>query len=246
MPDLIFNENFVVIFLIIVFSIIQSLFGVGILLFGTPTFLFLGFSFEEALSFTLPASLSVSFLQILTNIDLARDKKRSIQIITPSLILGLCILIYIQKTELIQFYVGLMLILISIIRMSKGVHEIFKGLIKKYNKVSLGIIGLIHGFTNLGGGFLTFYTSAKYSDKRLITTNIAFIYAIFALIQITFLSLFSEYTLNYLSLYLMMVSGLVFIISGRFLINKIKNRDYSRIITLIILLYGLLSLISFF
>jgi len=246
MPELIFNESFSVIFLIIVFSIIQSLFGVGILLFGTPTFLFLGFSFEETLSFTLPASLSVSLLQILTNIDLARDKKRSIQIITPSLIAGLCTLIYIQKTELIQFYVGLMLILIAIIRMSNGVHKIFKRLIKKYNNLSLGIIGFIHGFTNLGGGFLTFYTSAKYSDKKLITTNIAFIYAIFASIQIAFLFLFSEFTLNFLSLYLMMVSGLVFIISGRCLINKIKNRDYSRIITLIILIYGLLSLINFF
>ena len=246
MPGLILDEHFVVILLIIVFSIIQSLFGVGILLFGTPTFLFLGFSFEEALAFTLPASLSVSFLQIATNIHLVRDKKRSLLTITPSLILGLWILIYIQKTDLIQFYVGLMLILIAIIRTSKDVHEIFKGLIKKNNNVSLGIIGFIHGFTNLGGGFLTFYTSAKYSDKRLITANIAFIYAIFALIQITFLSLFSQFSLNFLSLYLSIVSGLVFIISGRFLIDKIKNRDYSRIISLIILLYGFFSLISFF
>lgn len=46
-------------------TISQSLFGVGILLWGTPIFLLLGETFVQTLTLLLPLSLIVSLIQIL-------------------------------------------------------------------------------------------------------------------------------------------------------------------------------------
>ena len=50
-------------------TISQSLFGVGILLWGTPIFLLLGENFIQTLTLLLPLSLMISFLQILQRLD---------------------------------------------------------------------------------------------------------------------------------------------------------------------------------
>jgi len=46
-------------------SVIQSVFGVGVLLFGTPLLLLLGYEFVDALGVLLPVSIAISTLQVL-------------------------------------------------------------------------------------------------------------------------------------------------------------------------------------
>ena len=53
------------IIIIILLILIQSIFGIGLLLFGTPTFIFLGYNFADTLSLLLPISIFISFLQII-------------------------------------------------------------------------------------------------------------------------------------------------------------------------------------
>ena len=50
---------------VIVTSIIQSVFGVGVLLFGTPLLLLLGYDFIDALIVLLPIYIAINALQIL-------------------------------------------------------------------------------------------------------------------------------------------------------------------------------------
>jgi hypothetical protein len=242
-----FIYDYSAIIIVIVFcSFIQSLFGVGILLFGTPTFLFMGFSFEESLEFTLPASLSISLFQIYTNYELLRDRKESILITLPTLLTGLIFLLTIDQSSAIQLCIGLILIVVAVMRTFSNIKENINFLIKKYQKVTLAIIGFIHGFTNLGGGLLTFYAASKHSNKKVITSNIAFIYAVFAFTQMVFLFFFSNFSFALISLLLPIISASIFIFSGKYLIEKINNNNYIKVITLIIFIYGLLSLISFF
>ena len=54
-------ELIVIIFLII----IQSIFGVGLLLFGTPSFLILGYDFASTINILMPVSITISVLQFL-------------------------------------------------------------------------------------------------------------------------------------------------------------------------------------
>ena len=58
------SELILEIFIIIAFAIVQSIFGMGLLVFGTPTFLLLGYSFGEVLNLLVPASVAISALQL--------------------------------------------------------------------------------------------------------------------------------------------------------------------------------------
>ena len=68
---MIFSTEFDILTLAIIagITISQSLFGVGILLWGTPIFLLLGENFIQTLTLLLPLSLMISFLQILPRLD---------------------------------------------------------------------------------------------------------------------------------------------------------------------------------
>ena len=56
-----------VIFIVLIFSIVQSIFGVGLLLFGTPTLLLLGVGYEQVLWILLPSSITISLYQVFEN-----------------------------------------------------------------------------------------------------------------------------------------------------------------------------------
>ena len=56
-----------VVITIIITSAIQSIFGVGVLLFGTPLLLLFGYSFFECLLIVLPVSVSINIVQIIND-----------------------------------------------------------------------------------------------------------------------------------------------------------------------------------
>ena len=57
--------EFYILLVIIVTAMIQSLFGVGVLLFGTPLLLLGGYNFVNALTVLLPISLVINLFQII-------------------------------------------------------------------------------------------------------------------------------------------------------------------------------------
>ena len=81
-------DYFLVFFILTIFSFIQSIFGVGLLLFGTPSLLLIGYEYHEILNILLPASITISFLQVVKsreNID--KSKKVFIFYCLPVLII---------------------------------------------------------------------------------------------------------------------------------------------------------------
>ena len=61
---------------VVVYATIQSVFGVGLLIFGTPTLLLLGLPFEHLLAYLLPSSIAISGLQIARSGGVALDPLR--------------------------------------------------------------------------------------------------------------------------------------------------------------------------
>ncbi|WP_244115554.1 hypothetical protein [Burkholderia gladioli] len=47
-------------------AVVQSIFGMGVLVFGTPTLLLLGFDFTSVLGLLLPSSMAISAIQVAT------------------------------------------------------------------------------------------------------------------------------------------------------------------------------------
>ena len=112
------TELYFLVLIVALFSVIQSIFGVGLLLFGTPTLLLLEYSYSETLWLLLPCSLTISLIQVVNDYKLIEAKKRAVYFVIPTLVLGLgLVLSYLNGINITNF-VGVVLILIGITRFS--------------------------------------------------------------------------------------------------------------------------------
>ena len=123
----------IIIFLLATF---QSLFGVGLLLFGTPIFLFVGYDFESTLVLLLPISISISFLQIFYQRSSIKSLVSEYNIFClPFLVLFLVIAINLRDTVNIRIYVSIFLIITSLIILNKDRIIRREKYLLKYRKV---------------------------------------------------------------------------------------------------------------
>ncbi len=216
------------------FSLIQSIFGVGLLLLGTPTFLLLGYNYFEVLNILLPYSILISVLQIIFN----KDKMLGfgLQILKysiPTLILGLIIVNYLLENINFLFFISFVLITFSIINLMNLRKERFK--IKNLN-IALIMLGLVHGLSNLGGTLLSIIASNVNKDKFLIRNNIATGYFLFASFQILVVNVFFV-RMNFEYLQFLWIPILIYFTS-QFIFKKIKNILFYKILNLFTLIYG--------
>ncbi len=226
--------------IISLFCFIQSLFGIGLLLLGTPTFLILGYNYFEVLNILLPYSITISFLQIF--IHKKKEFKFGSKILfisVPFLIIGLILVKFFEDKINFVFFVSFFLIIFSIVNFLKLKEKNFR--IKNIN-LALVFLGLIHGLTNLGGSLLSLIASNTTTDKSIIRFYIASGYLIFAIFQIIFVNIFFQ-KISFSYLTLLWVPVLIFFIS-QILFKKINNILYYKLLNLFALLYGIYILIN--
>ena len=180
-------ESIVILFLII----FQSIFGIGLLVFGTPTLMILGYQYADILSVLLPISCSISLIQIITA----------------------------QRHDVRNFTIE------------------FKKVNSK--KIILFFIGSIHGISNLGGGFISIFSSKYfYGNKFKVRKAIAIAYLLFGITQILVLNFINVFVINEYILYYIVFALLSFYISN-LVFKKINFINYSRALYSIVLIYGL-------
>ena len=227
--------NLVEIILITLFCIFQSVFGVGLLLLGTPTFLLIGYNFFEVLNILLPYSIVISFLQIFINKKKKFKFGKKILIHSiPFLILGLIIVEYIQHKINFVLIVSIFLIFFSVLNIINLKNKKIK--IKNIN-FSLKFLGLFHGLTNLGGSLLTIISSNVHSDKNIIRYNISSGYFIFALFQLLLINIFFN-QINFDYLKFIWLPIIIFTLSQR-LFKKMNDVIYYTSLNIFTLFYGI-------
>ena len=162
-------ESLDVLLLLLVVSfltIVQSIFGVGLLVFGTPTLLLMGYSFTETLSYLLPTSIVVSFLQTYNSWDnVTLYRKNVIFFMLPMVGIGLLLILFIFEVSL-YLVIGVMLLATSLVRLSNSLTQILELFFSNNFKFSFVITGFIHGLTNLGGAPLVIITNGIYKSKK--------------------------------------------------------------------------------
>ena len=227
--------NLVEIILITLFCIFQSVFGVGLLLLGTPTFLLIGYDFFEVLNILLPYSIVISFLQIFVNKKQNFNFGKKILIHSiPFLILGLIIVEYIQHKINFVLIVSIFLIVFSVLNIKNLKNKKIK--IKNIN-FSLKFLGLFHGLTNLGGSLLTIISTNVHSNKNIIRYNISSGYFIFALFQLLLINIFfNQINFNYLKFIWLPI--IIFTLSQRFF-KKMNDVIYYTSLNIFTLSYGI-------
>ena len=230
-----------ILFTVIFTAVIQSMFGTGVLLFGTPLLLLYGYDFQFALTILLPTSVLINFLQLINkheDIKIQFYKKLVLWSI-PFIVLFLYFISFIPVN--INLIIGGFLILIALKEISTIINNVIYTIIK-YETFYLIIMGIIHGLTNLGGALLSGIVFSKNLSKEQTRATIAVCYLTFAIFQLITLGFiinkFQIFNINN-SIY-WLAGVIVFFVMEKFVYLKIDSRTYSKYFACFIFIVGIL------
>ena len=234
------------IILITILIIIQSIFGVGLLLFGTPSFLVLGYDFANTINILMPVSITISALQFF------KSKVKDRVFITeynifcvPFLIIFLFLALKFKYLFDFKLLVALLLVFSSILILNKKKFSSFRKTFFKLKKIVLIGIGSVHGLTNMGGSFLAIYsTLVSENVKEVARYYICYGYLIMGLFQYIMVLSIGYDSLNFTKLYYLVIALLIYFPTQK-IFKNIDDRKFSNYINIIALTYGLLILTNY-
>ena len=236
MFEIVIYEFTPILFLII----FQSIFGIGLLLFGTPYFLLIGYSFNDTLVLLLPISIIVSFLQL--NF-LSIKKYKFFNMINifclPFVLIFLLFSIYYSEIINFKFLVSIILVISSILAIIKNKLFIDNAVFRKKMYIFLPFIGFVHGLTNMGGSFLSIYSSIIFDkDKNFTRLFIAYGYFSMGIIQLITIILLDLQNIHLINLFYIPFVILLYFPSQK-LFNFLDFNRFSIIIYITALLFGI-------
>jgi len=227
--------EFYIVLVIIVTAIIQSIFGVGVLLFGTPLLLIGGYDFVNALTVLLPISLVINLFQIVKGqklIDLQFYRKLLIYSI-PFIVLLLAFTVTLNID--VSFFIGAFLLFISLKPLSETVEKIIAFLFS-FDRTYFVAQGIIHGVTNLGGSLLTskvFSMDIGKAEKRATISLSYFTFALFQILTLVAMGKLVEFNFSYL-----FVGAIVFALTDFFIYDSISTQKYDNLFAVFLFISG--------
>lgn len=238
----VFLEISIVAFLVIV----QSVFGVGLLLFGTPSFLLLGYDFANTINILIPVSILISFLQFLkSNVKNKKFINEYNLYCLPFLIIFLTLALKFGNLIDFKLFVSILLIFSSVLILNKNKFSSFQKIFFKFKKIILIGIGSVHGLTNMGGGFLSIYSVLISKNiKEVSRYYISYGYLIMGLIQYILVLFLSYDLINFSKLYYSLIALIIYFPSQN-IFKNINDIKFSKYINIIALFYGLTIILSY-
>lgn len=211
-------------------SVVQSIFGVGVLLFGTPLLLLLGYGFVDALGVLLPVSIAISALQVLRHYeDVDTGFYKNVLVYSIPLVVLFLVLVTTVKIN-ISLVIGGLLIFVALKNFSTAIDRALQSVVK-YERIYLMAMGLVHGVSNLGGSMLTVIIYSKHYPKNKTRVTAAASYATVASCQLaTLLLVGSEFTVSFADkISFIQVAVVMFLLTEEMLYNGIDNEKYTKI-----------------
>lgn len=230
---------------ILAVSVVQSIFGVGTLLFGTPILLLLGYDFVNSLGVLLPVSIAISTLQLIKHheeIDTAFFK--NLVIYSLPLVVACLVLVTMVKIN-IGIAIGVVLVFVALKTFSTPIERALLA-IMKYERLYFMTLGVIHGISNLGGSLLTAVIYAKNYSKDKARVTGAASYATLALCQlVTLLVMGTEFSISYADKAFFVQVGIVmFLLTEELLYGQIANEIYSKLFAGFLFVSGIMLVIK--
>jgi hypothetical protein len=223
-------------------SVVQSTFGVGLLLFGTPILLLLGMPFVQVLAYLLPCSIVVSALQVFTSGGLTLEpiRRQFLVYAAPAVLVGTAIALLAGTPRQIKLVVGAALLLTAVVRAGR-LRAALERRIRDRLPPSMVGLGLLHGLSNLGGGILTVIVGSCFTDKAEVRRHIAFAYGVMASMQLVVVLLTSRPHVQLgLVLTLPVLAGSTYLLLGQRVFRAVSQRIYQLALTALIASFGLL------
>jgi uncharacterized protein len=238
-------EYIVILSTIGVLSVIQSFFGMGVLVFGTPTLLLMGYDFITTLGYLLPASFAISLLQVLTAGSNRVPISRYLYLLClPGIVIGLWLTDASAITSWTNKLVGGTLLLSALIRFWSPSQKMVAVLLDRYMPIYHLVMGVTHGLTNLGGALLAILASGRNNEKEAIRYTIAHYYLAFSSIQMLILATtMGHYGLLINNLSTALVAAVVYLLVGNRIFKSSNNRYYNFALSFFITAYGVAILL---
>ena len=232
---------------ILLASVIQSLFGVGVLLLGTPWMLLLGMTFPATLQLLLPISLTISLLQLRRGHQYVdRVLLRGIATLTlPAIVVAL--LASTRWSPPLEIFVAILVLTFSL---QDRVRFIRHGLsqLLGFERTYIAIMGFVHGASNLGGSMLTALAFGKGLHRDISRATIAAGYTLFAVVQLTTLRLAgTNWQVDVgTGVRLIVVGVTTFWLTEHYIFKRFDPRRYRIGLEALLIITGLLLLLSAF
>ena len=237
--------DFEILITIAVTSILQSIFGTGVLLFGTPILLMLGKDFQTTLAILLPASIFINFFQIRNNIKSIDTAffKNLILFCLPMVFLTLYLSFSIHLDT--NSVIGIFLIVISLKSSMKPISMIINWMLS-FERLYLTMMGILHGLTNLGGSLLSGIVLSKELTKDSKRATIAASYCFMAFIQIvTIYTVLGYHKFFNTKNFIYWISApLIFFIIEKYVYQAVDEKLYNRVSGFFLFLVGVAVLIK--
>lgn len=220
-------------------AFIQSLFGVGVMLFGIPLLLLIGYGFTDALLILLPISVTINLLQISSHyhhIDL-NFYKRTLIYSVPFVVVFLFLVTKLNIN--ISFIVGLFLLFVALKNFSSKANRLLTSL-ASYEKTYMIIMGIVHGVSGLGGSMLTAAVHIKNYSRDTTRVTIAATYCTFAAFQIlTIILSQTSISISYVNNAVYLLAGVAtYVLTEKFVYKNIGNQ-YSLIFSCFLVASGI-------
>ncbi|MBT3558467.1 MAG: sulfite exporter TauE/SafE family protein [Rhodospirillales bacterium] len=238
------SDYLIVLGVIAALSIVQSVFGMGILVFGTPTLILMGYDFFTTLQYLLPASVAISLIQTITSSKKGSVHKRAlVTLCIPAICIGLAISSSLLVSNYVELAIGMMLLSSAGLRIYSPLEMRLRKFIRRNMAFTHFLMGIVHGVTNLGGAILAVYAAAINKNKQATRHAIATYYLVFGIIQILMLSLMGQYSVMAQNYVAPIISSLVYIVAGNRVFMKIDDAVYYHALTTFIALYGIVIIV---
>ena len=226
---------------IVIVCFVQSIFGVGVLLLGTPTLLILGYSFVETLSHLLPLSLLINSLQIYNNIKIVDWDFIKLLLFFSIPSTGICLYLSLFFSFDITLILGMFMVMLALKNTTQKIESAFSFLLKKDFAVFTSL-GIIHGFTNLGGSILSMKIFILDHEKDVKRATMATAYLLLATIQLSII--FLTQPLFKLDPAFFLLGLATFVLSEQFVFKNITLKLFDSLFAYIILAFGLSLIIK--
>lgn len=197
--------------------------------------------------YLLPASAALSWSQVKDYGKIQLNggyRKLFFLCCLPLLVVGILVATKFDVKKEIKVFVTLMLFIAFILRTNPPLREKLQSFMKENLGFALGLMGVVHGLSNMGGSILTPLVSSLYKDKTKVLAAVSFDYAFMASLQLIVLIFIKQEP--FLSHYLI---GGAISVSVRYMIGRkvfafTSEQNYQRLLNGFILANALLLTIN--
>lgn len=222
------------------------MFGMGLLVFGTPALLLIGYSFEEALLILVPASFTVSTLQLIEGNKISVEFKRAFLIYSlPVTFLVLGAYLKFASPVNMSVIIGVIMLIFSFIRFfPKKLEEIISKTVRRHVKIVMVLMGIIHGISNMGGAILSILATTYFKKKAEIRGAVVFCYWFFGFIQLVSLALFARSNFSVFLVIIIPLVSVIYLFIGRVTFRYLNEKLYQGFLTFFIFCFSVLLIVK--